>query len=412
MEMKSKAYIYLVVSLIIGSITPVLLILTQGGNAFELFFLASLASVPIGMALLFRNKKTGALVSVLKNKRKLFYLAIAALLIYIPYEYGIAYAEHFISASLATVLFRLNPLLMLLFLPVLLRERLSKRQILALSLAMIGIVIGVSGGIGAISSGVLPIIFFVILLALGYAFALVVIKWQMIDNEVFLAVATVVLSAFFGVLFFSSGAVFSPMSATDIGIIAWLAVTNIFNFGMYMYALKILKTTVVTNVFMLSPFLTFLWASAIFGEQIQLYYLAIAALVGVGMMIQRNDVRGGTYVSRKPKSNNPHGFVTYDVTGAFAESTHRGIRDVIESGGRVLATKLDKKHTGSVSNIINSQKYSHVYNGNEAFIFNESKFVKNVLGVNESDTVIIKAGPNTENDDFFAELNNSLPTIR
>ncbi len=409
MEIKHKAYIYLVASMLIGSFTPALLLLTRGSGAFELFFLASLVSIPFGFLLLAKNRKIGRLPSLFRNKRALFFVAVAALLTYVPYEYGIAYAEHFITASLSTVLFRLNPLLMLLFIPFILKERLSRRQVLALTLAFAGILIGVSGGnfSSILSNPNIPIILFVVLLAAGYALATVIIKWQSLDNDMFLFAATIVLTLFFGILFAGSGSRFAPLSATDITIILYLAVTNIFSFYMYIHALKVLKTTVVTNTFLLSTFFTFVWAGILFGETIRVYYLVIAALIVAGILIQRKDLLGGSYTPKKSKRKR-YGFVMFDVTGAFIDSTDDTIKEVVRSGGRVIAAKLSKRGSKHITAMVGNPQFSNVYTGNEGFITKESIFIKEVLGAGESESMVIKAGPDAENEEFFEELNRRI----
>lgn len=409
MEIKLKAYVYLVASLLIGSFTPALLVLTKNTNAFELFLLAALISIPIGLMLVIKNKKVGDLAKIFRSKSKLFYVALAALLIYVPYEFGIAYAEHFISASLTTVLFRLNPLLMLLFLPLLLRERLSKRQFLALFIAFVGILIGISGGniSSILGNSNLPIILFVLLLALGYALGTVVIKWQMLDNDLYLAASAVILTVFYAVLFISSGAHFASLSAIDYSIILFLAVTNIFSFYMYMHALKVLKTTITTNTYLLSPFLTFIWASLIFSEPIEVYYVAIAIFVSIGILIQRNDFRGGSYLSRKA-SRKTYKFTMHDVTGAFIDAYESKIKEIVKSGGRVLAAKLDKANLCHIESMINEAKFTNIYTGYEEFLGREAAFIKEVVGVDEEEVLVIKAGSNSENEEFFEELNTRM----
>ncbi|MDE1850856.1 MAG: DMT family transporter [Candidatus Micrarchaeota archaeon] len=409
MQISTKAYIYLFASLLIGSFTPVLLVLTIGTNAFELFLLASLFSIPVGLALLVKKNKLPALAGLLGNKKRLFYIALAALLSYVPYQYGIAYAEHFISASLATVLFRLNPLLMLIFIPFLLNERLSKSQMAALGLAFTGIIIGVSGGnlSGILGSANLPIIGFVIMLAVGYALSNIIIKREMIDTELYLAGSAFALTLFYAIFFVGSGAHFVALSALDIGIIAYLAITNIFGFYMYVHALKVLKTTIVTNTYLLSPFFTFVWADVLFGTPIKIYYLAIAVLAGIGIVIQRQDKVGGSYRSSK-RGAPKHNFTIFDVTGAFGGDGQGTVKDIVRSGGRVFATKVHKDHAHHIAAMIDDSRFANAYSGSEGFISNESAFVREILGVQKDEAMVIKAGAVPENDAFFDELNQRI----
>ncbi len=405
MQIKTKAYTYLIVSILIGSFTPVLLLSTQGANAFELFFLASLASLPVGYALLAANGKRGLLTGLLSNRKMLFYMALAALLMYVPYEYGIAYAEHFISAPLAVVLFRLNPLLMLILLPIFLRERLTRKQILALCIGFVGIFIGITqGNFSQISTANLTMALFVAMLALGYALSNVLIKWQMFDNETFLATSSFVLAAFFGIAFVASGMKTVPLSRIDIGIILYLAVTNIFSFYMYMRAFKILKTTMVTNAFLASPFFSFIWANLLYGQAIGIYSLAIAVLAGFGIVIQSTDTLGGSYAAKKGDA--PRRFVIFDVTGAFVDGEVQSINEVIKSGGRVFATKLSKANAENAASLISGT--GNVYTGEEGRLLKEGDFVRDVLGADEGETVIIKAGQVQENEEFFNKLNTRI----
>ena len=382
--------------------------LTQGTNTFELFLLASIMSIPIGLVLVAKNKKISELTGLLKNKKKLFYIALAAILLYVPYEYGIAFAEHFISAALATVLFRSSPLLMLLFLPFFLRERLSKRQFLALILAFAGILVGVGGGNPAnvFQNADILITVFVVLLALGYAFANIVIKWQMLDNDIFLSASAFVLTIFFALLFFGSGSYFVSLTTIDLAIILYLAITNILSFYMYMHALKVLKTTIVMNVSLLSPFFTFIWAFALFGQAIQPYYISIGVLVGAGIIIQRSDRLGGSYVPKRARTS--YRFAIFDVTGAFAGTTDNDLDSIIKTGGRVLATKVDKAYHHNIVSLAQSGRFANIITGTESYISKEIKFTEEILGLSDNEALIIKAGSNEENELFFDELNNKL----
>ncbi|MDE1856165.1 MAG: EamA family transporter [Candidatus Micrarchaeota archaeon] len=410
MKISAKAYVYLLASLLIGSFTPALLVLTQGQNMLEIFMLSSLVSIPFGLAIVAKKKKFGAFAGLLKDRKRLFYLAVAAILSYATFGYGIAYAEQFIGASLTTVLFRLNPLLMLVFLPLMLRERLSGRQLAALGLAFVGIIIGVSGGnlFGIGGDGSVLIMIFAVLLALGYALSGIVIKQQMLDNDVYMCGAAFVMAAFYAIFFAGSGAHLALLSATDMGIVVYIALANIFSYGMYTYALKMLKTTVVTNTYMLSPFLTFVWAALFFGNPITIYCIAIAALAGIGMLIQKDDKIGGSHISRSKAPR--HAFTIFDVTGAFATG-NGAVQGVIDSGGRVFATKVHRSQAQHIASMVEGKRFSHAYTGNEAFISSESGFVKDILGVGSDEAMVIKAGPIAENDIFFDELNSRIASV-
>lgn len=408
MEIKLKAYAYLVASLIIGSFTPALLVLTQGTNPFELFMLAALVSIPFGLLLVARKKKLDSLRALFRDRKKLLYVVIASLLIYVTYEYGIAYAEHFISSSLTTVIFRINPLLMLMFLPIFLRERLSKRQVLALGLAFVGILIGFSGGnfLGIFNNPNAPIILLALFLALGYALASVIIKWQMLDSDLWISASAFVLAAFFMLLFVGTGARFAPLSGTDIGIVIYIGLTNVFSFYMYLYAFKALKTTVVTNIFSISPFLTIVWASLVFGDQFQLYYLAIAGLTLVGVYIQMSDKVGGSYLAKR--GSKARNFTIFDMSGAFADTGEVAIAAALRNGARVMAVKLPSRYRNTVERRVREGGHTKVFTGEHPSITNEVGFMKDVMGANPNDMILMKVGSFDEGEAFFADMSDLI----
>lgn len=410
MEIRTKAYAYLVASLLIGSFTPALLVLTNGSNIAELLLLAALLSIPIGFALVGRSGKQKEIFALTGDRKKLLYTALTAVLFYVPYLYGIAYAEKFISSSLAIVIFRLNPLLMLLFIPALLHERLSKKQVFALFLAFLGIAIGISGGnlLSVFSNPDVPILTFLILLTLGYALANVLFKSRMMDSEIFVTSSGVVLSLFFGLLFLATGAQATPLSGTDIAIIVYIAVTNIFSFYMYSHALKRLKTTMVTNVFSASTFLTFMWSFLLFGTAVKAYYLAIAVLTVVGVYIQLSDKIGGSYLARK--GSRLRNFLIFDVTGAFSNTGETAISAAIKNGGRVLALKLEGKHENTVNALTESGEHTNVFTDKHLGITQEADFVKEILGAGEGELVVMKAGDPSDGERFFEALSDRLET--
>ncbi len=410
MEIRTKAYAYLLASLAIGALTPVLLGAAKDANLYEFFFLAYLITAPAGLLLLIGKRKAHGVSTLLRNRKRLFYLILAVILFFTPYLYGLAYAERFIPASLATVLFRVNPVLMLIFIALILRERLSRYQLAALCLAFAGIVIGVSGGnpLALIGGGAnLPIMAFVIMLALSYALANVIIKRHLFDTDIFIALSGVVMLAFAAILFIAAGMPLSPLSQSDLVIIVYIAVTNIVSFYMYFNAVRMLKMTVVTNAFFLSPFLTFIYAAAILGEPIATYYIIIAALTTAGILIQRYDKKGGSYASSRSK---PHmrRFTLFDVTGVFGNSDGSEIGAIVSEGGRVVATKIDQDHMQHVEALSGDYGYKNVYAEGHGAIIKETGFIRHMTGAGEGDTIVVKAGPSEENEAFFDELGGRI----
>jgi drug/metabolite transporter (DMT)-like permease len=409
MNVRSKAYFYMITSILPGAFLPIVLTLVTGMNIFEFFMLIYLFSLPMAYALAKLTKNDDKLIAYVKDKRMLAKIAIVGLLTYPSYQFTILYAEHFVSASLATAVLRTSPLLMLLFLPTILKERLSKSQIVALGLAFLGLYVALTSGTFQLQASVsdLPVLMLVALGAVGYALSSVLIKKYMFNMEsamfIFLCAAFVLFTA----LFFLTGAQFTPITPTMIIVMIWVSLANNI-YGLYTYyvALRLFKTTLVTNLYFLSPFITFLFAYFLLGEAIQPYYLAIAGLVAVGILIQKLDKVGGTYLTRKGRKM--HNSVIFDVTGAFSESGNVSIITSIDKGDRVLALKLAETCKDKLDDLVNGGGYSGVFTDAHKEVMREASFIRDVVGAADGEMVVMKVGDPGESEMFFEALFSRL----
>lgn len=387
---------------------PVMLkIASQNANIYEYLLLTYAVSLPTSLAFVLLRGKAKRLVDSMRNLKEFAFIAFLGILNYGMLEYGLTYSEKFLSASLATVVYRTSPLLMLIFLPIMLRERVSKLQIAALMLGFAGLYIAITGGSLTALGGIdVPIIGLVALIALSCAFVSVALKRYSFDMEIAMFIFSLATFAFFAVLFIAAGAPLARLNASAVLAILYVGIVyNVFVGLMYYGALRMSKTTFVTNVYFLSPFITFLFSWIILGEQIYLYYIAIAALVSVGLIIQKFDSKGGTYMQGKAASRTMH-----DVTGAFVGTNVPLIYNAIRSGGRVLAMKLDSDAYGSIG----IKRKNTVVDGKAVFICpcsdrrmiskEQSEFVNDVLGVKDGEHVIIGAGDPEANERALSDL--------
>jgi drug/metabolite transporter (DMT)-like permease len=360
----------------------------------------------MSFAFIFLTHSTKKLVAVLRDKRLLAISILISLLVFLPIEFGIAYAEKYVSASLATVIFRTSPLLMLPLLPLMLREKLTKYQIGALTLAVLGIFIGITGGTfnTVFLNASFYAIMFLVVLAFLYALSNVLIKKYLIDMGVILAIASVCLAVLFSTMYLISGHAIGSISVQDLAAIVFLgAFSNVIGYYMYFTGLRILKTTFVTNLILLSPFITFVFANVFLGEAIQPYYVIIALFVAAGILIQKFDVLGGTYLARK-KSGARNKFLIFDVSGAFVNTGETAISGAIRSGGRVMAVKLDGKHRDAINDFVKSRNDNTIFIGKKSAIAKEYDFCKEILGAGDSDMIIMKAGDTKDGERFFDSM--------
>ena len=142
------------------------------------------------------------------------------------------------------------------------------------------------------------------------------------------------------------------------------------------------------------------------GEAIQPYYLAIAGLVTLGMLIQKLDKVGGTYLTRKGRKM--YNSVLFDITGAFSETGNVAISAAIDKGGRVLALKLDETHKDELDRLVKEGRYTDVFTDTHGGVVREASFIREVVGAQEGEIVVMKAGDSGEGEMFFEKLSGRL----
>jgi len=410
MKIKSMAGIYLVLALVLGAMLPVMFkIASNNINIYEYLMLAYAVALPVSFTYLLARKKMGRLVSTLKNYKELAFIAFLGLLNYGLLEYGLTYAEGYISVSLATVIYRMSPLLMLVFLPIMLREKISKYQIAALMLGFAGLYIAVTAGsLSFLASANALMIGLVVLISLASAFVTVAVKKYSFDMEIGIFIFNLATFIFFTALFLAVRAPLQQVNMKALSAILYVGIIyNVFVGLMYYGAVRMMKTTFVTNIYFLSPFLTFVFSWLVLGQQIYLYYIVIAVLVSAGIIIQKFDRKGGTYAAKKPSETKGQTF--YDVTSAFVNTETPLIYNAIKSGGRILAVSMDRDDYEGCKQKVSAKSRANgtvVYASHNRRLTTSSQeeFVRDMMGVGFDDVVVMSAGIPESSERVLTEL--------
>ena len=291
MDIKTKAYLFITLALIGGALFPISIkvAVDNGANVYSFMFFSYIIATATSFVLVAATGKLHELKSYIKNPKEYLKIGIAGFAFAGLIFYGLIYAEHFISATFATVIYRMQPLLMLMFIPFLLREKVTKTQIAALLLGFVGIYIALSGGSAFAFSGANTSIVLVLLaVVLIGALASVFLKRYTTNMESTMFMFNSTSLVFATALFLYSGAPLPAFNLNSIIALLYMGIpTSVFVTYFYFKAFRTLKTTFVTNFYLLSPFITAIFAAVLLNETIQPYYLAIAALVAAGIIIQR-----------------------------------------------------------------------------------------------------------------------------
>ncbi len=205
-DIKYLANTYLLFALLLGALLPVMLDIGTSISTYEFLFLAYAVSIPTSLLFVLATGNGKKLVRYLSNKHDFAIIASIGLLNYAFLEFGLSYAERFVSSSLATIVYRTYPILMLLFVPFVLHERITKYQLGALCLAFVGLYIAIGGGTLQLFSGAnMGIILFLIVVALAGALATVLVKRYVYDMETSMFIFNLANFAFFTLLFIYNG---------------------------------------------------------------------------------------------------------------------------------------------------------------------------------------------------------------
>ncbi len=407
MNIKIKSYIFITCSLIGGALFPLALKVADnsGISIYAFMFLAYLIAAPASLFLVFAKNKTGRLKEYIKKPKEFLFIGILGFINLAFVDYGLIYAEKFISASLATVIYRTQPLLMLIFIPLILRERISKIQIVALMLAFFGIYLALSTGSLSIFSGTnTNIVIFLVVMTLISAFATVYLKRYTTNMESTMFMFNLIaLFISFGLFLYANVQLPSLNLSTWISLLYIGLIANIAVPFLYYSAFRVLKTTIVTNLYFLSPFITILFAGLLLQEPIYLYYLIIAILVAVGIFIQRFDKKGGTYIAKGKNA-----LQVFDVTSAFIENSTKEIYSYIKGGGRALAIRLEKnKYSTGLDERIFKERDCVVFTNvspHKDASKEEIKFINKIINPNDDEVILIALGEPAKIESAFEEL--------
>ena len=417
MKQKSMAYVYLAGALLLGALMPVMLGIAAGQvNIYAFLFLAYLISIPPSIAFVLLSKRAKFFLGYLRNRRDFALIAVIGLLNYAFLEYGLLYAEQYMSASLATVIYRTYPLLMLLFIPFILRERITKYQVAALSIAFAGLFVAISYGNSQFlgGAGYIPIAA-VVIIALANALATTLVKRYTYDMQSSILIFNLSNLAFFGALFFLNGGNFGYFSMRVIAAAVYVGLFyNVLTGFMYYRSLRSLKTTFVTNLYFLSPFLTFVAAGLVLGEPIEAYYVIVAVMVAAGVLIQKLDRKEGEYVQRRKSSAG--NVVIYDVTPAYSNTDNETLHAYVKGGGRALAIRVpygDMSRAGMLleDSRKKAEQYGAIMYTDADYPFErggEIEHIREICGALEGDSVLICAGKPEHGEEL---LNRIYPDI-
>ncbi|MGC8629364.1 MAG: DMT family transporter [Candidatus Micrarchaeia archaeon] len=420
MKLRSKAFLLLALNIIGIGIYPVML--KAGAMAEDVLSFMLLVfgmATAVSFAYLLASHELESFKSLLKDRKTFYLLAFSGLL-----DYGIASGLEMLAlvhlpANLAAIVRRSWVLLMVPFLPLVLKLKVNKYQLLGLALGFVAIYLVFTGGtIASVNYSALPWLTLLILTALSLALANVLIKSRQVSLPVELFLFNASTFAFFAIALpvahFAFGyrimLGFNPLTVSALLFLGLF--TYFIGTYFYFFALKVLEPTTIGNATLAAPFVTFGFAFIIFHEQVYAYYLLLAALIIAGVVIQEKAPKKTLVRSRNEFKN-----LLFDISGAFAESKSEAVNSYFSGSGRALAMPLDmelEEGANEVMDKVASQYCCMVFDLKKpahGIGEKEVEFIKDVLGMNEDQTsksVLVGIGKPENVESAFKALSEAI----
>ncbi|MEM3256324.1 MAG: EamA family transporter [Thermoplasmata archaeon] len=416
---RTKGYILLSSIVVELAFWPIIFDIGSNALGMPLFLFYSFLISTAILSIIVIAKKRDGLKQITKRKKTFYVLAVAgflnAFLSAALFMIGITHT----TASLAGVIYRSWPLLMVPFIPLIIRIKVTKYQVVSLFIGFAALYIALTQGtLISINYIYAPYIALLFVAALAVAISNVLIKSQNADvyaqNLIFDTVAAIL----FFVLVLVTGAHFSGnfTLGTVVAILFTGGIAYSIGSVFFYYSLKTLEPTIVGNAMLLVPFLTFAFSAVFLGEKIYLYYLILGMVVLGGILIQ--EFASEKVPERIPKNSGITATI-FDLTSAFVDNRDPEIYNHIVGTGRALCVK------GGVADAYESLDFSKKKEIAERYgciMFtnrkphpgvtnDELKFIVDVLGLDAGDVLLIGIGEPSKVEEAIKDINLRMASI-
>ena len=409
MKIKLLGYLLLAIALLLSASMPIAFKLGSNIGPLKLMLYASLVGTVASFMLTLAKGTTKQALGYFTQKRPFMVMATFGVFDYTLLTLIFSYSTHFISASLVAVVYRTWALMLVLLAPFIIRERISKYDVLAVLIGFSSFaIVALQGTPISMPLAVLPFVGIVLLGAFLDSFTNAVTKrysyeltssifaYNLIAFAIFLPLAIAFNQA--GI----AGIGISDMIAIGfIGIIVDVALTFAF-----VSAIRMLNVTLVSTSNILVPFITILLSYVLLAEPIYWYYFVIAIGVAAGLLVQRFAPKGTNYIAKK---KNRYSYAIFDVSGAFANTESPLVYKMLKGDGRALAIKIanSRRMYEAMEQNMKSAEGLVIFPTHKPHSevkMDEIEFINDIVGAKPNDLVLVGIGKPELVESKFAEL--------
>ncbi len=395
------------------ALLPVLL--SIGGNGigvvpqlFYAFLIGSITSLVVSYA----TDRMKGLMKILRSGRFLLIIIVAGLLNNVISQLMLGVGTVGTNPIIAATIFRVWVIIAAMMVPIVLRQKVTKIQLLATAIGFVGIYLIATGGtFFSINASSMPYVIILLGSALCVVYPNLAMKKYNVDIFGAVAIFNIASLAFISAMAFATGtSVLVPLNESMITIILFLGIAT-YGIGssLYYYALKTFGPLFIGNSILVVPFLTILLSAVILGTPVHLYYIAAAALLSLGIFMQQKLSKAPEHIKRHSLADELR---IFDVTSAFVNNRGEEISRLIEGDNKAFAIKINGHENFTREHGRLFDKYGcRAFTTREAHSEVRKKeldFVNGIMDAKPGETVIIGVGSADGLERSFSEYARAM----
>jgi drug/metabolite transporter (DMT)-like permease len=409
--MKTRYRSALTLAFLVFIYTLYTILLQIGGSTIGLIpqlFYAFLVGFVASCVLSFAKDRGKGLISIVSKPKMLSAILAAGIINNALRQFFLGLGTLGTNPPVASIIQRSWVIIVALFTPLVLRQKVNKMQMFAILVGFLGLFLIASGGtLLSIDYAQAPFMGFVLLSAVCSAITTLVMSKYTFDiygATALFNLASCVLLGLMAVATNTSLIVNFPATALFtvlfFGIFGFSIATNL-----YYYSIKVVGPQVVGNALLTVPFVTILFSAIILNTPIKAYYLVAALLISAGVLLQH---RYSSLPERITKKHALENMSIFDVTSAFVSSKNPEISGYMTGSNRAFAVKLDAAGFSEGTHKDTFSKYGCVSftnkNPHTGTQREEIEFINDIMNLKDNEVALIGMGNPKKLEDAFADF--------
>ncbi len=410
MKIKYKGLMALALVVFEASLAPIAFQIGGSSIGAMPFLLYSLLATAAVMAIVSYLQDRGrGFLALFRNRNLLLMLCMLGIFSYGISRWALTVGTVGTTPSISGILYRTYPLMVIAMTPLLLGQKVSGRQLVALVLgfASVGIVLS-EGSITSINFHELPYVALILVSASGVALSAVLVNKYNLGSSGFILFASLVSVLFISpimlLMHISLPTNLTPATLASIVLIG--AIFGGIGSTLFYYSYKIFNTSFTGFIMLTVPFFTVVLSFLLLGTPMESYYFVAAGFLVAGMLIHGgNQISAPVHVKKRSTLMN---LQIFDVTGAFANNSSEGIGSRIAGGSRAFAIRLG-------GTTFDEEYHNAIFSRHKCVAFvttrphtgareEEIEFVNDILGLRGEDAALIGIGKPEDLEDSFDEF--------